>query len=171
MKKNVLLIIFVILFYSISSDGASLPTKEADNVDLTKYYSLILYGGRHSNDIETIAIFDIEGDKYTFEPFAPDFDYSIHKGLSSEEAMNIAKKFISSHFAFRNSQLSKVMDKDGNVIGYELRPLYYPLVFGISNLIDVDYWQKNGKIKVTIFIKPSVERLIHDLNGSRDILK
>jgi hypothetical protein len=148
-----------------------LITKEVENLDPAKLYSVILYGGRHYNDIETIAIFDIEEDKYIFEPFAPDFDYTIRKGLSSEKAMAISKEFISGHHAFRTSQLSKILDKEGNVIGYELRPLYFPLVFGLSDVIDVEYWQKDGKIKVTISIKKSVERQIYDSNNSKDILK
>lgn len=164
MKKYIL--ISVILFFPFFTEGASLMTKEVDKIDSEKSYSLILYGNRHFNDIETVAIFDVEGDEYTFDPFAPDFDYSIKKGLSSERAMNLAEIFVRSHYAYRTSQISKILDKKGNVIGYELRPLYYPLVFGVSDVIDVDYWQKNGKIKITIKLKPSVERQIHDIGDS-----
>jgi hypothetical protein len=168
--KIVVLFTLILIFCSYSQ-GASLSTFEVDKVDTGKSYTLILYGGRHYNDLETIAIFDIEGDGYTFEPFAPNFDYLLKKGLSSEEAMINARAFVSGHFAFRRALLSKILNKEGAVIGYELRPIYYPLLLGESDPIDVDYWQKNGKIKVTISLKPSMDRRLFDLDGSRDFLK
>lgn len=170
MRKYIFIFI-IIMFLPVFSESAPLSTKEVEKIDPDKLYSLILYGGRHYNDLETIAIFDIEGDRYIFEPFAPDFDFFVKKGLPAEEAMTNAKTFVSSHFAFRKSQLSKILDKEGNIIGYELRPIYYPLFIGDSDPIEVDYWQKDGKIKVTIRLKPEIERRILNFDGSRDFFK
>ncbi len=38
-------------------------------------FTIILYG----NDLETIAILGKEGERYTFEPFAPEFKYTVKK--------------------------------------------------------------------------------------------
>ena len=147
-----------------------LKTIEASPAEITGTFSLILYGGRFSDDVETIAILDLEGDGYTLEPFAPDFDFRVKKGVSAKEALEQAQKFVSFHHAFWRSQPSRIMDNNGNAIGYEIRPLYQPFYFGASDIFEVYYWLKeNGKVKVTIKLIPFVERLRFpggDGNGS-----
>jgi hypothetical protein len=157
-------VIFCIIFSfaEISSSFAfdkPLKTIEASPAEIMGTFSLILYGGRFSDDVETIAILDFEGDGYTLEPFAPDFDFRIKKGVSAKEALEQAQKFVSFHHAFWRSQLSRITDNEGNAIGYELRPLYLPFYFGVSDIFDVYYWlEENGRIKVTIKLIPFVER-------------
>ena len=56
--------------------------------------------------------------------------------------------------------VSKIIDDNGNTIGYEVRPLYMFFVFGRSNVLEVDYWLRDGKVKVTIRIIPSIERAL-----------
>lgn len=137
-----------------------LRTEETKERDVKGLFALILYGARDVNDIETLAILDFEGDQYTLEPYAPSFDYKVKKGLSEKAALDEAHKFISYHNAFYRSQLSKIVDDKGNTIGYELRPLYMPFVFGVSDVLEVDYWLMEGKVKVTIRLLPSVERAL-----------
>jgi hypothetical protein len=56
--------------------------------------------------------------------------------------------------------LIKIIDPEGNIIGFELKPLYVPFIYGTSDVLDVYYWpKKEGKIKVTIKLKPSLETL------------
>lgn len=165
MKKfiNILIIIFLAtLFMTSDSFPAKMPlkTEEAKELDVIGVFTLILYGGRDANDIETLAILDIEGDQYTFEPYAPEFDYKMERGLSGKEALYRAYKFISYHPAFWHSQLSRIADEKGNTIGYELRPLYMPFVFGISDVLEVYYSLRNGKVVAVIRIIPSIERAL-----------
>ncbi|KAF0143311.1 MAG: hypothetical protein FD156_2730 [Nitrospirae bacterium] len=140
----------------------ALKTRPAKAADITGVFTLILYGGRHSSDIETIAVFDLEGDRYTFEPYAPEFDYRIKKGLSVKDALHDAETFISRHRSFRSAQLRRIMDRKGKTIGYELRPLYLPLDFGVSDALDVTYWLREGKVKVVIKLLHSVEKQLSD---------
>jgi hypothetical protein len=136
-----------------------LRTESAEAFAMNGSFTLILYGARFPDDIETIVIFDIEGDKYNFEPFAPDFDYKIKKGVQAKEALAEAQKFVSFHNSFWRSQFSRILDPKGNIIGYELRPLYNNFVYGRSDVMDVYYWLKEGgKIKVTIRLDPEIER-------------
>jgi hypothetical protein len=136
-----------------------LETMEASPAEIAGTFSLILYGGRFADDVETIALLDLEGDAYTLEPFAPDFDFKIKKGLSVKEALEQAQKFVSFHNAFWRSQLSRITDNNGNTIAYEIRPLYLPFYFGVSDIFDVYYWLKeNGRVKVTIKLIPFVEK-------------
>jgi hypothetical protein len=137
--------------------------------DITGTYTLILYGGNYSDDLETIAILDREGDPYNFEPYAPDFDYRIKKRVPAKKAMKEAEKFVSFHNSFLRSQISRIIDNNGKTIGYEVRPLYQPLTFGISDVLDVYYWVKEGgRVKVLIRLKQSVEKSLLPFGGKTE---
>lgn len=172
--KGFLIIIVLTLFIGSSDVTTSLSfafekplsTESGEVYAMNGSLTLILYGARFADDIETIVIFDIEGDQYHFEPFAPDFDYKIKRGVQAKEALAEAEKFVSFHNAFWRSQLSRILDPKGNIIGYELRPLYNNLVYGTSDVMDVHYWLKEGgKIKVTIRLVPEIERAIRFPGG------
>jgi len=139
-----------------------LKTESAKVTEISGTYTLILYGGRYSNDIETIAILDKEDAKYTFEVYAPEFDYKIKHGVPAEEALEEAEKFVSFHHSFWQSRLSRIIDPAGNTIGYELSPLYYPLDFGYTDVLDVRYVIKDSKVIVTISLIPEVRRKLFD---------
>lgn len=165
---KVLFIIMIFAFYACGLGFATndsfafdrpLKTLQASPSEVTGTFSLILYGGRYADDLETVAILVPDGGQYIFEPFAPDFDYKIKKGLQAREALTQAEKFVSFHNSFWQSQLSKIIDNKGATIGFELRPLYLPFNYGVSDILDVNYFIKEkGKVKVTIQLIPSVEK-------------
>jgi hypothetical protein len=137
----------------------ALRTEEAKPDEIKGSFTLILYGGSYLDDLETIAILDSEGDQYVLEPFVPDFDLQIKKRVPANEAFREAEKFVNFHPAFWRSQLSRIVDNEGKVIGYEVRPLYRPIAFGVSDVLDVNYWPKEkGRVKVTIRLIPSIEK-------------
>jgi hypothetical protein len=147
----------LLLLTTVSLSHAKyLKTEEIKAEEVTGSFTLILYGGRHSNDLETIAILDKEGDQYEFEPYAPEFDYQVKKGVNAGDALNEANKFVSFHNAFWRSQLSRILDEKGNTIGYELRPLYRPFVYGRDNLLEVYYKIKDNKVIAYIRLIPEV---------------
>ncbi len=136
-----------------------LKTEAAKPADVSGVFTLILYGANYLDDLETIAILDYEGDDYHFEPYAPEFNYKVKKGVQAQEALKEAEKFVSFHNSFWRSQLSKIVDKEGVTIGYEVKPLYRPFIFGFSDILDVYYWLKeNGKVKVIIRLDVAIER-------------
>ncbi|HXX80040.1 MAG TPA: hypothetical protein VEI46_00695, partial [Thermodesulfovibrionales bacterium] len=99
------------------------------------------------------------GYPYTFEPYAPAFEYRLLKGLSAREALDKAQDFVSTTGnCFVRSQLSKVLDRNDKTIGYELRPFYNPLCYGLADVLDVSYWNKDGKIVIKVKVKPIVEK-------------
>lgn len=163
-----LLAVLCIAFLNSCSTSNYLKTEGVKDADIKGSFTLILYGGRHLNDIETIAILDIEGDQYIFEPYAPEFDYKIKRGIPAKEALEEAERFVSWHSSFYRIQLSKILDDKDNVIGYELRPLYQPLAFGVSDVLDVDYRIKDSRVIVRIKLKPQIERMLFDGDRLRD---
>jgi len=164
----ILLAVSCIAFLNSCAAGNYLKTEDAKDEDIKGSFTLILYGSRHLSDIETIAILDIEGDSYSFEPYAPEFDYKIKRGVSAKEALEEAERFVSWHSSFYRTQLSRTLDDKGNVIGYELRPLYQPLAFGVSDVLDVDYRIKDNRVIVRIKLKPQIERMLFDGDGVKD---
>jgi hypothetical protein len=160
--KTFIVILMVVLFYTDNNSLAVakfLKTEEAKYDDVTGTYNLILYGGRHINDLETAAFLDREGDQYEFEPYAPEFDYKIKRGVPAEEALKEAKKFVSFHNAFWRSQLSRILDEKGNVIGYELRPLYRSFVYGRDDLLEIYYRIKGDKVIIEINLTPDIFKI------------
>ena len=169
MKGKYIAVLFVLLLvacFRMSGDNAdchaferALRTEEAKPDEIKGTFTLILYGGNYLDDLETIAILDSEGDRYVLDPFAPDFDYQMKKAVPADEAFREAERFVNFHPSFWRSQLSRIVDKEGKVIGYEVRPLYRPVAFGVSDVLDVNYWLKEkGRVKVTIRLLPSIDK-------------
>lgn len=142
----------ILVFLTITScvSGQYLRTQDATPAEVTGTYSLILYGARYSNDIETVAILDREDDQYVFEVYAPAFDYRVKKGLQAREALEEAQRFVSFHYAFQRSQLNRIVGPSGATIGYEVRPLYSPLEFGYSDILDMSYLIQGNKVVVRV---------------------
>jgi hypothetical protein len=158
---NCTLVLTFLLFIGVSSSFAlnkPLKTEAAMPTDVSGTFTIILYGASYLDDLETIAILDYEGDEYHFEPYAPAFNYTVSKGVQAQEALAVAEEFVSFHSSFWKSQMSNILDKEGVTIGYEVRPLYKPFIYGISNVLDIYYFLKdNGKVKTIIRLKKSVE--------------
>ena len=152
--RNCILVIAVLIFVTASSAFAlkrPLRTEPATPSGVSGVFTLILYGANYSDDLETVAILDLEGDGYTFEPFAPQFNYKVRKGIQAQEALKEAEQFVGFHNAFWKYQLSTILNPEGVTIGYEVRPLYQPFVYGFSDILDIYYWLKgDGKVKVVI---------------------
>jgi len=139
-----------------------LMTEPLKSSDIQGSVNLILYGANYADDLETIAILDKTGDRYEFEPFAPEFRYRIEKNIPASEALKEAEIFVSRHTSFQSIRFSKIIDEKGIPVGYEVRPLYYPFTFGVSDVLDVDYRIKENKVVVTIRLINSIEKMIYN---------
>jgi hypothetical protein len=130
-------------------------------------FTLMLYGCRYPDDVENVAILDKDGDPYTFEIYAPDFRYKVKTGLAAEEALKQAEQFIRCSVHYQQSELRKILDPTGNIIGYEVRPLYSPIRFGRYDLLDIQYTIKDNKIIVYVKLDPTIEKELLN-EGGRD---
>ncbi len=147
--------------------GNRLNMKSAAESDVTGSFTLILYGCNFYDDLETVAILDKEGDPYTFEPFAPDFKYRVKKSVPAKEALATAREFAACHNAFRRAQLSMLVDSKGETLGFEVRPLYMPFVFGTRDVLQTDYRIKGDKVVVRIWLSHPGDNMPED-GGSRE---
>jgi hypothetical protein len=140
--------------------GKPLKTEVARADEVSGVFTLVLYGGTFVDDLETIAFLDLEGDHYTLEPYAPEFDFTTKRAVPAKEALKMAEEFVSQNSDFQFSMVFKILDPGGVVIGYEVRPFYRPFRYGTSDVLDVEYWLKDNIVKVKIALKPWIERMI-----------
>lgn len=164
--KGILSALLILLSPAVLFAGG-IRTETVSDIDREKEYVLILYGARHGNDLESVAILDVMGDEYVFKPYAPDFDYGIERGLDASLAIKRAGQFISWHPLYHRSELKKIT-LSGRIIGYELRPLYDPLSYGVSDVLDIDYRLKDREVIVGIRLLPQIERMLHDGDRRRE---
>jgi hypothetical protein len=142
--------------------GTRLATQDARDAEVAGTYSVILYGCNYLNDPESIVFLDKEGDKYIFEPYAPDFNYRIKKGLTAAEAFAAAEKFLDCSTGFRGTKMKRIVTPGTDTIGYEIRPLYHSFVYGLDNILVVNYWLRDGSVVVIIQLDASVERQLRE---------
>ena len=152
LSKILMLFSLLTSIYSCAS-GRYLRTDRAGPEELAGTYTLLLYGARHSADVANVAVLDKEGDAYTFEIYAPEYDYTVKTGIPAKEALEEAQAHVRYYRDFSRSRLSKITDKAGNTIGYELRPLYHAFHLGQADVLYIDYMVKEDKIITTIRIK------------------
>ena len=152
------LVVLVLFGLYALSGGRHLRTEPASPAEVRGKFTLFLYGCRSRDDIENVAILDREEDAYSFEIMAPDFSYTVKKGLTAEEALGEAEQFVRCNIEVRGSRLSSVLGPTGAVAGFEVMPLYPVIRFGREDVIDVQYTIRDRRISVRVRLDPSVER-------------
>ena len=155
------------LFLVSCTSGIRLNTKGTGYSKAEGTYRVILFGCNFGNDLETIAFLDKESDKYVFEPYAPDFKFKI-KGVPAKEALKVAEEFVNCNTSFMHLQTYGIIGPNGEILGYEVRPLYEPLAYGDQDVLLTDYWLRDDKVVIKIRLNPSVERMLEDGGGGKD---
>jgi len=131
----------------------------------TGMYRVYLYGALYTNDLETAAILDIEGDEYTIEPYASPTSYTLKENQAGYEAFTEAEKFVMSHRSAKSYGSREILAPDGTVVGYELRPLYRLPELGINDPVNVSYsLMPDKKIMFNVWLNERVgQRLLLQL--------
>ena len=121
-------------------------------------FRLILHSGSQPQHLGRIAFLDRDDDDLIFEPYAPDFDFTVIPHLSADEALDRAADFVTNHSVFQRMSLAKILDEDNTVVGFEVRPLYLAHAFGTDEVLEVTYRKKDKKVIIRIHLNPHVER-------------
>jgi hypothetical protein len=167
---------FAILFLGLNlsscvmTAGSHLKTEAAKPSEVTGTYTLLLYGCRYPDDLENVAILVREGGPYIFEIYSLATRYKIKSGLTADEALREAGQFVTCSVQYKDSRMSRISDPRGAVIGYEVRPLYSPIRFGMYDVLNIQYVLRDGQGKIVIYIKldPTVEMQLRDEGGRDD---
>jgi hypothetical protein len=86
------------------------------------------------------------------------------RNLTAHDALHEAMSFVNWHHAYKHTQIKKITNNRGEILGYELRPLYRPLRYGVSDVLNINYSLKNQIVSIFIRLKPYIEK-----NRERDI--
>ena len=165
--KSTCFIAFLLLASLLSScaSGVRLKTQGAQDSEVAGRYRVIFYGCNFLNDLETVAFLDKEEDKYSFDPYAPEFNYREKAGLDGPTALAAAEHFLNCNGSYSRTQLLRVIGPDNDIAGYELRPLYVPFTYGVDDVLETDYVIRGDKVVIYIRLIPAVERRLRDGRG------
>jgi hypothetical protein len=147
---------FILLTYSCASIELTNIKREPlkDINSIVGNFTVILYGGGHH--LETLTVLDAEDDEFKFEPYAPEYNYIVKTHLTGEEALKVARRFL----GHKPIKIRAITNKQGNILGYELKRRYWYLKYGTSDVLDVNYSLKKDKIFIYIRVKPFVENML-----------
>jgi hypothetical protein len=151
------------------ASGTRLNTGGVQEFDTKSTYRVIFFGCNYLNDLETLAFLDKEDDKYVFDPYAPDFRYRMENGVAVNDALEKVDKFLNCNASFSHSRISMITASDGHIVGYEVRPLYLPMTYGIDDVLETDYWLKDDKVVIRIRLLPYIEKRLHGDGRDRDL--
>ncbi len=148
--------------------GKQLLARAADPAEVKGAYTLLLYGCHYPGDIKNDAILVAEGSRYPLEIYDLDTSYKVKKGVPARQALSEADSFVrcSTHRIWQ-TQLLRIPDDSGGTIGYEIRPLYLPLEFGVPDVLMVSYALKDGTVRAYIKLDPNVEKELEDTGSKK----
>ena len=162
-----ILLLLCLLSFSCTPGGVRLSAQGVSAVEPTGTYTAILYGCNFTDDPYSVAFLDKEGDAYAMEPYAPPYNYRIATGVGAKDAFTMAEGFLHCSTALQSYLLKEVVVPGGGIIGYEIRPLYYPFVYGAGDMLSVDYWLNDGRVMIHIRLEPWADHLF--FGGSSSI--
>lgn len=161
MKLKIFLILLIFLMPFIAH--AEVKLQPCNEQDIKGVFNLIIYSNSFINDPETFILLERVDDGIKVVPYAPAFKYSVKENLDEKEALKIAKEILQDSAFVSFIKCSVIRDKD-NIYGYELKPIYFPWIFGILEPLETAYRKKDNTITIFIRLHPQVERQIY-FNG------
>jgi hypothetical protein len=152
MKKRITFALVILTFF-LTSCMAATSSLRRDNLSepekISGSYDLILIGGAHANDPDRIAIYDIPGDGYEFQPVTEPYRIKRFSALSSQAALEKTTEFFSEHCAYNGFATRELALPSTGSIGYEMVPDYPRYLCEYGNKIIVSYKEEgDGVIKV-----------------------
>ena len=148
--------------------GKDLVTGPARSADVEGTYTLLLYGCHYPADIKDLAILVDQNSAYPVEIYDLDTSYKMKKGVAGPQAFREAEAFVRcSTRRVTEVRASRIRDGAGGTVGFEVRPIYFPLEFGQTDVFLVNYTLTNGKVRAYIRLDPAVERALES-SGSNN---
>jgi len=150
----------VIVIASGCAGGKALRTQVIqDQGQITGTFTLILCSDMEYDSLETLAFLSLEGSGYTLSPYMASFDCGKTNSVSGQNALQEAISFISSKNPnYEQPEIREIYDQAGKVVGYEVRPLYAPMAYGISDVLSTGYFlMSDGNIRVIINLSGQVK--------------
>lgn len=155
----------VLLFSLLACVSGQILTTNRANIpqDGSETYTLILYGGQNTNDLELLAVLDREDDSYSMEPFGGELNADIKQGMTLANAYEEAKRFVGQHTAFLTYETRIINGPGDGILGYEVRPIFLATATGNSDPLDSTYLLlPDNIVKVYVNVDRGFKSLLRD---------
>ncbi len=148
-----LLIAIILPVIMVSCSGLkTLQTSPAVMDDIKGNFDVIFYYDPDPDNIKKVAILDIAGDDHTISVYDTHYNIREKNNVPSEEAFNSAVEHVKGHLEYDTYKIKRIHAPDGSTIGFEVRPIYVAIRYGMSDVLDIHYIPGDGGA-VTAFIK------------------
>lgn len=154
--KTLILIFLLIPLYA----QADLTLTQVNESQIKGTFDLIIYSNSFINDPETFIILDRVDDNTIIKPYAPDFRFRLIRNLSEVEALKVVREILNSPSHISSLKFREIRDSD-KVLGFEIKPQFFPWIFGIIEPVETSYRKRGNQIDVFIRLNPRVERQLN----------
>ncbi|HHW19962.1 hypothetical protein [Thermodesulfovibrio thiophilus] len=134
--------------------------EQCNEQDIKGTYDLIIYSNTFDYDPETFIVLDRVDDNIKIIPYAPEFKYRVFKNVNEKEALKIVNEVLKNPIYVSKVKCTGIKD-EGNMVGYEFKPVYLPWVFGISEPVQTVYKKKDNTITIFINLNPRIEKQLY----------
>lgn len=159
-------LLFLLLLTGVASAALGLTRNDvAIPGEIPGLFTMLLTGASHNNDSERVAILDLEGDAYTFQPVMPAYQIKKMAGLTALAALPQAEKYLALHCAYNGYRLKSLALPDGKIVGYELIPDLPAALCEYGNAVITGY-RVGGDGVINVYISlamPKGNELFSDL--------
>ncbi len=147
----------------------TLMTQSIGAIEPSGTYTAIRYGSSSYDDYDAFALIVPDSGSYTFEIYKPDFEVRSSSRLSAKQALDLAGTFLGRHPEFARTRISGIVNAGGEVIGYEVRPLFKLTRFGQEDLITINYLLKeNNMVEVRVNLDEKVKNILRGGDSGSD---
>lgn len=152
--------IFILLLLPVLS-FSEVTLHETEYTKIKGQFNLIVYSNSFYNDPETFIILDRADDKIEILPYAPSFKYKIFPNLNEKEALKVIGDVFNSPSLISFLNYLEIRDS-GQSLGFDIKPVYFPWIFGITEPLETSYRKEGNTLNVYIRLNPRVERQINN---------
>ena len=156
---NVLIFISLIaLAITSCAGGKHLRTEPYDAESISGLFDVTFYYNQDYDGLKQIVILDVADDGYEIVLYEPEYFMRTVKHAKGDDAEKSMVEFLQDHPNYINYKIMKIVDKEGNTIGFEIRPLYAPEMYGISDVMDTFYTMADdGTVRALISLKEQIK--------------
>jgi hypothetical protein len=80
-------------------------------------------------------------------------------GLTQDNAIRQAEAYVKANPAVTKTELSKMYDADGTLIGYEMSPIFLPMRYGSSDVVDSHFRISEDRTLAYVTVDPLLQQV------------
>lgn len=160
LKMVLFLVLLPVMFVTSCSGGKYLRTEPYTAESIDGLFDITFYYNQDYDGLKQVVILDVVDDDFEIVVNEPEYYVQTVKDVTGDDAVVNAIKFVQDHPNYINYKIIKIVGQGGDTIGYEVRPLYAPAMYGIGDVMDSSYtMEDDGTIRATISLKDQIKAI------------